>query len=73
MAVCNTVAFGLNKFESYHSHNGESPVGRAPIVIGVENSNPFKADQGFDSLSLRKIFWRVGRVVMHWLAKSRLG
>ena len=51
--VCKTSAFGLNKFESYHSHNGESPVGRGNCL---ENSRPPKGDQGFDSLSLRKTF-----------------
>ena len=41
MTVCKTVAFGLNKFESYHSHNGERPVGQGSCLenrLGVKAS-----------------------------------
>jgi len=40
----------LNKFESYHSHNGESPVDQEAVLKTV--CSP-KADQEFESLSLR--------------------
>ena len=53
--------------ESYHSHNGESPVGRGSCL---ENS-PGVMPQEFDSLSLRK-FWRVDRVVKYRFAKPRI-
>ena len=64
MAVCKTVAFGLNKFESYHSHNGESPVGRGSCL---ENS-PGVMPQEFESLSLR---CRVFETLRHNGTKSQ--
>ena len=48
MADCKSVAFGLNKFESYHSHKGESPVGRGNCL---ENSQPFWSGGSIPSLS----------------------
>ena len=71
MAVCKTVAFGLNKFEPYHAHNGESPAGHGCCL---ENRLGVKASGVRISFSPQHIIIqrRVDRAVMCQPAKLGL-